>query len=96
MIREGTFKMILLKCNLSTIMAPSSKTVKVKVIPIVYMASRIWPLVSPLTFFLTSLPLTCPTSTRASWLPVPDRFLPHLLSLHPYLLQVFAPLLALK
>lgn len=55
-------------------MAPSSKTVKVKVIPIVYMASRIWPLVSPLTFFLTSLPVTCPTSTRASWLPVPDRF----------------------
>lgn len=77
-------------------MAPSSKTVKVKVIPIVYMASRIWPLVSPLTFFLTSLPVTCPTSTRASWLPVPDRFLPHLLSLHPYLLQVFAPLLASK
>lgn len=89
--------MTLLKCNLNTIMAPISKTVKVKVIPIVYMASRIWPPVSPLTFFLTSLPLTCPTlATRASWLPVPDRFLPHLLSLHPYLLQVFAPLLASK
>lgn len=53
--------MILLKCNLSTIMAPSSKTVKVKVIPIVYMASSIglwcplWPSFWPLSPSLVPL-----------------------------------------